>query len=203
MTSREDIMEILSKAKAAGHDLKMGDISFVILEQEYGDPLIAFRSIYGPRGTKEDAERHSESAGIDFVRKILTKKWRAKERKGLTRKFADISFEENKEALIELLDEIGQLKGTPDLPVKDAVKLETDIRTRLNDKFGTVEKVEERRVVVNVKYNHICEWTRKECFLQTKEYAMKQWDLVDREELEREYELVPKNRSEYGLQEQG
>lgn len=44
--------------------------------------------------------------------------------------------------------------------------METDIRTRLNDKFGAAEDKEIDCVVVTEpKYNYICPHTRKECFI--------------------------------------
>lgn len=92
----------------------------------------------------------------------------------------DISFEENKDALINLLDQIKKLAKEGEIEAKDAVKLETDIRIKLNDKFDVSTNKSEKRVVVNAKYNHICSITRKECWLQTKEFAMEHWGLVEK-----------------------
>ena len=56
----------------------------------------------------------------------------------------------------------------------------TDLRVKLNDKFGADEKKDEQRIIVNTHYNHICDVLHKECLFYNKEYAMKKWNLIEK-----------------------
>ena len=60
-------------------------------------------------------------------------------------------------------------------------KTEADLRVKLNDKFGASEKAEDQYIVVQTKFNHICQWTNRECWLQTKEYAKEHWNLIEKD----------------------
>lgn len=179
----EDIRSIVKDARIAGHDIRMKDIAYVIVRNSIDDGPMAYRCIFDTAVGDDEVKEYETQKSMKFLKGrmsnllkgdlVLTKP--AKNGK----KYKDITFEENKEAMIELLDVIQEKMKSEEIEVKDGLKLMTDIRTRLNDKFAVSDKKDEHRIVVQAKFNHICEWTRKECFLQTKEYAMKQWGLVE------------------------
>lgn len=96
-----------------------------------------------------------------------------------------MTFEENRAGIEQQIREIRELIGQAteaeprDLKTLATLqKTEADLRSKLNDKFGASEKSEEQYILVQPKYNHICQHTRRECFLQTKEYAMEHWHLI-------------------------
>lgn len=95
----------------------------------------------------------------------------------------DISFEENKAGLIELLNKLQQAIDNKEISTKDALKIEADVRTKLNDKFGASEKDNGNVVVVEPKFNYICPYTRRECYIHSKEECMKRYNLVEKEEI--------------------
>lgn len=66
-----------------------------------------------------------------------------------------------------------------ELDAKDFIKLDIEIRTKLNDKFAVSEKQDEQRIIVETKFNTICPHTHRECWVQTKEYAMQHWNLIE------------------------
>lgn len=188
----EDIRKIIAHGKEKGVHVTVRDIAFRLLEREFSNPLTVFRCMFNPEASEEDFKLYLSSQNAMFTETEpgIVKR----EGKSRSIKENDISFEENKAELIKLLNEIHKMRESGELEAKDAVRLETDIRTKLNDKFGTTEKTDRQKVVVNIKYNHICEWTRKECFLQTKEYAMKNWGLVDIDDIRKKYDLIEKNK---------
>lgn len=171
----EDIKEIVKSARLAGHDIRVKDISYAIVRQTVEDAVTTYRSIYDASAEEKEVRAFENKSAMKYLWKAVRKYTEAgkpapeQAKKNPASKYKDITFEENKEALIELLDEIQELKGTEDLSVRDAVKLETEIRTRLNDKFAVSDKKEEHRIVVNSKYNSICPYCRREVRIKTDE----------------------------------
>lgn len=198
MITKEQIKEITEKCRIKGADIKVGDIAYVLLCGHFAEPDVAYRTLFGKESTAKEVERYDKSKEVSVVRQVL--KEYAKESVNVEDLLLskDITFEQNKEALIAMLDRIHDAVAAEELDMKDALKMEKDIRVALNDKFGTAEESAQQFVIVEAKFNHICEWTRKECFLQTKEYAKKQWGLVEKDEfmkeLKEEYDLIPKKK---------
>lgn len=189
-----DIREIVKSARMSGFDIRVKDISYVIVRQTIDDAVAAYRSIYDASADEGEVADFEKSPEMTYLwRTVQTYKGtgasnadtQQRKTKG---KYKDITFEENKEALIELLEEIQGIKGTEDLSIRDAVKLETEIRTRLNDKFAVSDKKEERRIVVNSKYNSVCPYCRHEIRVKTDE------DMLA--EIREKYMLIPKSEKE-------
>lgn len=180
-----EINDILRDAKSIGHDLRMSDIFYTFALTGFKDKKIVYTVFFGKGASEKDIEEYDSCKKITFLKRYMKANFfnddiKVRQISKKNKQYEDISFEENKEALVKMLAEIREMSERGELEKKDAVKLETDIRTKLNDKFSVSEKQDEQRVVVLAKYNHICEWTHKECFLQTKEYAMKHWGLVEK-----------------------
>lgn len=91
---------------------------------------------------------------------------------------SELSFEENKGALIKMLDEIKDLELTGDIEHKDAIKMAADIRVKLNDKFSVQDDEKGQIVVVPPKFNGVCPRFHVECYEQTKEWAMSNFHLI-------------------------
>ena len=197
MINKEQIRDITEKCKIKGAEIKVSDIAFVYLCRHFSDPDVAYRALFGKEATQKEVELYSKNKGIDVLRQVLNEM----DGHGSNEEFIltqDITFEQNKEALIKMLDKIPEAVNDGTLTMKDAMKMEKDIRVALNDKFGTAEESAQQFVFVEAKFNHICEWTHRECFLQTKDYAKKQWGLVEKneliKELKNEYDLIPKQK---------
>lgn len=189
----DEIKDIIKESRLAGHDVKMKDVAYIIVRTVIDDRAVAYRSIFDTAESEDSVKQYEMQPGIKFLKNKLKKYISPKTQKSaasapkaqdtsikdISSKYKDITFEENKEAMLELIDEIQEGMRNKEIDVAVGLKMQTDIRTKLQDKFEVSNKKDEHRIVVNTKFNHICEWTRKECFLQTKEYAMKQWGLIE------------------------
>lgn len=189
----DEIKDIIKESRLAGHDVKMKDVAYIIVRTVIDDRAVAYRSVFDAAESEDSVKRYEMEPGIKFLKNRLKKYISPKAQKSaasatkvqdtsakdINSKYKDITFEENKEAMLELIDEIQEGMRNKEIDVAVGLKMQTDIRTKLQDKFEVSNKKDEHRIVVNTKFNHICEWTRKECFLQTKEYAMKQWGLIE------------------------
>lgn len=93
----------------------------------------------------------------------------------------DISREENKAELIKLLAEIDDAMATGVVSKKDGLKMQTDIRVKLNDKFEMEAAGGQKRIiVVPQKHDMICPHTNKECTqMPTKEACIDYYKLKE------------------------
>lgn len=186
MLKKTDFVKIISDCKESGYEVKVRDVMFCLLKNVVEDSDVIYNSLFGKTDEAKCITDYEKSKPIKFLDKYVkanynnikqtdtdnTKKKKISEE--------DISFEENKAELIKMLKDIDDAMNDGQIEVKDAMKMKVDIRTKLNDKFGASEKSDEQRiVVVPPKFNHICEKTRTECWLQTKEYAMEHWGLIE------------------------
>lgn len=183
MMTLEDINKTIDDCSDCGHEISEKDISFFILKREYQNAELAYRIIFDEPYDMECKE-YEQLEDIKFLRDYMNKNFRGKKRKESEEEvdFADISFEENKDALIKLLEELQIRKDNGDIPYKDAVKIEADIRTKLNDKFNVSEEANEQQIVVTRKFDFICPHLHKECWQLDKEYAMKKFNLIENPE---------------------
>lgn len=187
----EDIKDTINAGKKLKHNISVRDISYVLLLNSFDDNKIAFKAIWGNESDEEDMKEYMSSKKIIFLQTYL-KALNKDEKKEVkspvkdnskTGEFAeDITFEENKAELIKLLSEVKKAKENGDLEAKDALKMQIDIRTKLNDKFGTDEKEDKDCVVVvEPKFNYICPYTQRECYVNNKEQCMKRYNLIEKE----------------------
>lgn len=66
------------------------------------------------------------------------------------------------------------------MSAKDGVKAEIEIRSKLNDKFKVSEEGGQQYIIVEQKFNSICECGR-EISVPTKEDLMKKYNLVEKD----------------------
>lgn len=179
----DKITKILVEAKSKKLDVSMKDILYVIGAQFFDDEKIVFNTLFKGTNNETDFVEYKFSEKMQLVTKAVEEELKSREtpKSSSKKNEDDISFEENKAYMLNIKKQTEEAMAKGDIDKKDGLKILADITTRLNDKFKVVDTQEEQRVIVNAKYNHICEWTRKECFLQTKEYAMEKWNLVEKE----------------------
>lgn len=196
------IDKIIDDAKKHGYDVRIRDVGYAILCANLDDANMAYMLIFGDDG---NAETFSELDRIKYlVRYFQSEKLQAKEKdeateiakliaksKGKKTDNGDgsMTFEENREGIEQQLREIVELKKEAMNPTEGESadlktlallqKTEADLRVKLNDKFGAAEKTAEQYIIVQPKFNTICEHTHRECWLQTKEYAKEHWHLID------------------------
>lgn len=194
----ENIKKIIADGKTMSMPVKMTDIGYVLLLERIEDKYVAYSILNGVGNSNEDIDSYDGSEKIKSLKRYIKGNFSDKKnesneiKKGaddnklskVNGKYTLMTFEENKEALINLLSKIQELAESGEIPKKDAVKLETDIRTKLNDKFQVSEQVDEKRVVVNSKYNDICPYCEHEIRRKTDE------DMLA--EIKEQYILTPK-----------
>lgn len=189
MLKKTDFVKIINDCKESGHEIKVRDVMFCLLKNVVEDSDVIYNSLFGKTDEDKCITNYEKSKPIRFLDKYIKANYNKEDNvkqtnadNGKKKKINedDISFEENKAELIKMLKDIDDAVTDGLIEVKDAMKMKVDIRTKLNDKFGASEKSDEQRiVVVPPKFNHICEKTRTECWLQTKEFAMQHWGLIE------------------------
>lgn len=171
MITNEKIAEIITKLADSGYSVRVGDVAYVLLCRNFDDSQVAYKALFGD-GSDAEISLYSKSKAIVALTKCMKEMfgWDSKE---------DITFEENKAYMLKLKRDTEKAMADGDIDKKDGLKILTDISTKLNDKFGAKEEMKDQIVVVNCKYNSICE-CGKEIYIPTKEDLMKQYNLVEK-----------------------
>lgn len=161
MISNENIQDIIEAAGREGYDVTVDDISRAILARFYED-----------RGniTAKAREYFSKDA----------MKWLADYISQVVFNDTDITFEDNRAAMLQLIEQTKRKLAAGDIEAKDALKIEADLRVKLNDKFKVQDDTKDKVVFVEKKYNMVCRHGY-ECYLPTKEDLMEQYGLVEKE----------------------
>lgn len=181
MITIKDIEKIIKDAKDMKFEASVRDISYVILFFEYCNAAIAYKSIFNKDANDKEIEKYDKSKLVNFLKTYIASNFSSKEEKPINTEtiLADISFEENKSALVSLLSEIQVAIDKGEISYKDGIKIQADIRTKLNDKFEVEKKEGQQYVIVETKYNNICEYCHHEIYIPTKEVLMKEYNLIE------------------------
>lgn len=182
-----EINNIIEHCKSMGYNLRVGDIVYIFALQGFKDKKVIYNALFGVGATAAEVEEYDTSKKMKALSKYLkTKYFKDMPVAGIGKEYRDISFEENKEALIMRLDDIREMAKNGELKKSDAMRYEIEIRTRLNDKFAVNDKQDDSKVVVLNKYNDICPYCRHEIRTKTDE------DVIN--ELKETYVLTPKSK---------
>lgn len=161
----------------------MRDISYVLLCKHYEDRTTAYRILFGLDAdfNAEYAYTYDQTAALNYLRdymdfNLADEAVAKKKKKKVTSE--DISFEENKAEILNLIKATKQAFERGEIEAKDALKIEADLRVKLNDKFGANEQDQGQVVHVFTKYNAICSCGR-EIYIPTKKDLMEKYGLVE------------------------
>lgn len=166
---------------AKGHNIKTQDILYTIAGNIFENNGVVYAMLYGTEDAVNKAAEMDKSPKIKTLNAVLQKECPVIMANLVpTNKKIDITFEENKAYMLTLKERTEKAIEKKEISKKDGLKILADLSTKLNDKFQVGDAQEEHRVIVQPKFNHICEQTHKECWLQTKEYAMAHWGLVEK-----------------------
>lgn len=169
MIDNNNINQIIDACLAEGYSIRVRDISYIILCEQYKDKDVAYRSLMF---ADSDVNKYDKSKPITFLKKYMAKHYLKKGK-------ADISFEENKAYMLKLKKDTEAAMAAGEIDKKDGLKILSDISVKLNDKFGAKEDVREQMIIVNKKYNSICQCGR-EIYVPTKEDLMEQYGLIEK-----------------------
>lgn len=166
--TNEEIQDLIQRSKKLGHEVTMKDISYVVLRNTIHDVPSAYYSLYS-KGTDEIIGEYDRSKKISYLKNEIFPPKRT------------VSFEENREQLIVLLDKIKQQADTGEIKAKDAVAQEAAIRVQLERTFSTGNKEDGNQIIVESKFDDVCPYCHHEIALPPKERAMEVYNLMERD----------------------
>ncbi len=166
MISYNDIKDIINSLKTEGIEARVRDVAYLVMCDSFVDKGLAAKVAY------QEDEKPSNK-----VLSTLSEKLKPFGIGAVT----TISKDENREELLKLLQRVQDAEREGTIDPKDAIKIEADIRVKLNDKFNIEEEEGQRRIiVVPQKHDIICKWTSRECSaMPSKEACMKYYNLID------------------------
>lgn len=166
MIAYNDVKEIIDSLKSDGIDVRVRDVAYLILCDTFSDKTIPEKVVYKANDipTSETLAALSEKLKPFGIGEINT-----------------ISKDENREELLKLLNRIQDGERAGLIDPKDAIKIEADIRVKLNDKFNIEEEDTKKRIiVVPQKHDIICPHTNRECtYMPSKEACKKHYKLIE------------------------
>lgn len=178
MLKKENIKMVLETVRSDWDKASEKDIAFAILCDAIEDKTLAYRLAY--RRSDKDADSFYKTPRFKKLLDTL-------EPFGIGSIDSNsITKEQNKGDLIKLLARVQALGENGGLEVKDALKLEGDLRVKLNDKFEMEESQKQKRIiVVPSKHDIVCPMTRRECnFWPTRKACVKHFGLIDPQDSE-------------------
>lgn len=176
MLKKENIKMVLETVRADWEKADEKDVAFAILCDAFEDKTLAYRIAY--RKTDKDADKFYQTPRFKKLLEVL-------EPFGIGNVNNNaITREENKNELLKMLDKIQEAVARHEIETKDALKMQTDIRVKLNDKFEMEESQKQKRIiVVPSKHDIVCPMTRRECnFWPTRKACVKHFGLIDPQE---------------------
>ena len=181
--SKELLKKITDHCSQEGFEVRFRDIAYCVLKDIFDDAVLAYKAIFDADASDIVIGNYDKSAKTKTIKKYISDHNILIPKSTLLERIpteTDITFAENKAELIKMLDDVDEKLKMGIIEYKDAAKLKVDIRTKLNDKFAVSEDASAQMIVVQPKFNHVCTHTQKECWLQTKEFAMEHWGLVEK-----------------------
>lgn len=183
MISNEQIKRTIEDCARANHTVSVRDISYVLLCMHFDDSLVAYKCIFGNDYdyNQEYHATYDQTAMMAYLKTYV--EFTLLNDKKKKKKSEDISFEENKEYMLNLKRQTEEAMATGEIDKKDGLKILTDISVKLNDKFNVSDSSQEQLVVVNTKYDAVCPSCGREISRRpiTKDEAMEMYNLVEKE----------------------
>jgi hypothetical protein len=172
----EQIKKTIEHFKDEGYTIRVRDIAYILLSKMFVDGKTAYQCLFGAEGyedyeddeMREKLEQYLSDEGL--IRSISTDD-----------DTGEITFEENKKEMERLLAKTQQAMDDGLVDPKDALKIMADIRVKLNDKFKVESKKQDRMIVVERKFDYICPKYHVECYQLDKDFAMKKWNLIEKQ----------------------
>ncbi len=187
MITNEQIRQTINDCAKAGHNIGMRDISYVLLCEHYQEPSTAYKILFGLDAdfNAAYADTYHNTGDMEYLRNymaLLDTSPTTKRRRKVNPQ-DDITFEENKAEMLRIIKTTKEALASGEIEVKDALRIEADLRVKLNDKFQVKEDVKDQVVIVTQKYDDICprcgiELARRPI---TKEEAMEMYNLIEKE----------------------
>lgn len=178
--SRANIKELILLGGRKKYRFTNKDILFVILARAIGNKDIAYEGLFGDEcGNK----KYYSSPSLEYIENNIDKYLKDEDADNGTgsQPKDDITFEENKAYMLELKRRTERAMEKGEIAKKDGLKILSDLSVKLNDKFNVADDTHDTTVIVEQKYNDVCEYCGHEVAAKelTKEEAMKKFNLIE------------------------
>lgn len=190
----DELNRLIEDCKAVGFDVKMGDIIYALCVDDFKDKSIPYKSLFDKNATDKEIRAYNKHKYTKFLKKYIDTNLLHKEEvvnkseeKESTQKYEDISFEENKDAIIKMIAEAEKKYADGEIEWDKYSDRVSKLRIALKDKFEVAKTQEDQRIIVYKNYNDICVCGR-EIYRPTRD------DII--EDLKKTYDLVPKGNLE-------
>lgn len=184
MISNEQIKRAIEDCARANHTISVRDISYVLLSMHFDDSLVAYKCIFGnDYDYNQDYHTTYDQTSTMTYLKSYVEFTLLNDGKKKKKKSEDISFEENKEYMLNLKRQTEEAMASGEIDKKDGLKILTDISVKLNDKFNVSDSSQEQYVHVFAKYDAVCSRCGAEISRRpiSKEEAIEMYNLVEKE----------------------
>ena len=184
MISNEQIKRAIEDCARANHTISVRDISYVLLSMHLDDSLVAYKCIFGnDYDYNQDYHATYDQTSTMTYLKSYVEFTLLNDGKKKKKKSEDISFEENKEYMLNLKRQTEEAMANGEIDKKDGLKILTDISVKLNDKFNVSDSSQEQYVHVFSKYDAVCSYCGHEISRRpiSKEEAIEMYNLVEKE----------------------
>ena len=190
----DELNRLIEDCKAVGFEVKMGDIIYALCVDDFKDKSIPYKSLFDKNATDKEIRAYNKHKYTKFLKKYIDTNLLHKEEvvskseeTEFTQKYEDISFEENKDAIIKMIAEAEKKYADGEIEWDKYSDRVSKLRIALKDKFEVSKAQDDQRVIVYKKYNDICVCGR-EIYRPTRD------DII--EDLKKTYDLVPKGNLE-------
>lgn len=185
MINNKDLNKIVEDCRVSGVNITVRDISYSLLCRFYEDKKVSYKIAFGVQGAvnEHDFDSYDKSREVAFINAYMDSNYPNNNiaTKKKSKEGEDISFEENKAYMLKLKRDTEKAMEDGTIETKDALKILTDISTKLNDKFQVSADVKDQIVVVEQKYDYVCPYCNHEVARRpmTKEEAIKEYNLIE------------------------
>lgn len=176
MIDNEKIKGTIEYFRQNGKHIRVRDIAYTLLAKMF-DAKTAFQCLFP--GEENIFDVYAEDTLRDELEAYLTEQGYIKS-VSTDAYTGGITFNENKREMEMLLEKTQRALDDGLIEPKDGLKILADIRVKLNDKFKVQEQTKDRLIVVNTKYNDVCQHCGHEIYIPTVEDLMEEYNLVEK-----------------------
>ena len=173
----EQIKETIGHFKALGRNIRVRDIAYTLLSKMFADPKTAYQCLFD--GDIEGFDKYSGDPIRESVEDFLTEQGFIKNL-STDDNTGGITFEQNKQAMEQMLKDVQADMDAGIIDRKDGYARMESIRKALNDKFKIERQQQERVIVVEKKFNSVCEFCHHEIYVPTVEDLKEMYNLTEK-----------------------
>lgn len=183
MIEIKNIETIFNDCSELGFQIDYNDIVYCLVRDKFEDASLAYMCVFGCdiETAKLQSLIYDDSGKVSFLKAHLLL-YDDKKKTPSKKNSPSITYDENLAYMLKLKAETEEAKRLGDMDTKDAIKILTDITVKINDRFKVNDDNKGQIVVVETKYNDVCDYCQHEVARapMTKEEAMEIYNLVEK-----------------------